>query len=100
MPPLVTPHPEGGNLGADPRQLTAADLEAAGIERISRGDAIRAKCLDCAGGSPAEVRRCSITGCSLWPFRMGTDPFRAPMSEERKAAASERFKAMHAEKTA
>lgn len=43
--------------------------------RISRGKAIRAKCLDCCGGSPGEVARCHITDCPLWPFRFGKDPF-------------------------
>jgi hypothetical protein len=37
--------------------------------------AIRAKCLDCSGGNDAEVRKCVATGCTLWPFRMGVNPF-------------------------
>jgi len=37
--------------------------------------AIRAKCLDCSGGNDAEVRKCVATGCALWPFRMGVNPF-------------------------
>ena len=88
------PHPDGTPQGRDPRRMSAADLEAAGVERMNRGDAIRAKCIDCSGGSPTEVRRCGMHDCALWAFRMGTDPWRAPMSEERRAAASERFKAM------
>ena len=36
--------------------------------------AIRAKCLDCSGGMPSEVRECAITRCSLHPFRMGKRP--------------------------
>jgi hypothetical protein len=39
--------------------------------------AIRAKCLDCMGGSPAEVRRCPCEDCTLFPFRMGHNPNRA-----------------------
>ncbi len=92
-------HDDGTPMGRDPRQMTAADLAECGIERTSRGDAIRSKCIDCCGGSQAEVRRCGMADCALWPFRMGTDPFRAPMSEERRAAASERFKAMLSEKS-
>jgi hypothetical protein len=38
--------------------------------------AIRAKCLDCCCGSAAEVRKCVATDCALWPFRLGTNPFR------------------------
>lgn len=38
---------------------------------------IREKCLDCCGGSPAEVRECrSEKTCALWPYRLGTNPFR------------------------
>ena len=39
------------------------------------GRAIRAKCLDCSGGSPDEVRDCVIKDCSLFPFRFGRNPF-------------------------
>ena len=37
---------------------------------MSRQQAIRAKCLDCSGGSPADVRRCSFTKCPLYPYRI------------------------------
>ena len=36
--------------------------------------AIRAKCIDCAGGSPKSVRYCPITNCKLWPYRFGIRP--------------------------
>lgn len=42
-------------------------------ERITRGKAIRLKCLDCCGGNNAEVRRCSATNCPLWRYRMGNE---------------------------
>jgi hypothetical protein len=83
----------GAPVGRDPRSMSVADLEAAGRPRISRGDAIRAKCLDCCCGAPAEVRRCAMIDCALWPFRMGTDPYREPMGEERRAAAGARLSA-------
>jgi hypothetical protein len=38
--------------------------------------AIRAKCLDCSGGNKAEVRRCVVTQCALYPFRLGRNPNR------------------------
>src|ERR1700704_5165854 len=38
--------------------------------------AIREKCLDCCCGNAAEVRKCVAVDCALWPFRMGTNPFR------------------------
>ncbi len=36
--------------------------------------AIRAKCLDCSGGSTKEARLCPVTACALWPYRMGRRP--------------------------
>lgn len=33
--------------------------------------AIRAKCLDCSGGSSNEVKMCPIKDCPLYPFRFG-----------------------------
>jgi len=84
---------DGTTGGRDPRQMSTDDLQACGLERQSRGDAIRAKCLDCCGHSPAEVRRCAISDCSLWPFRMGTDPWREvrAMTDEQRQAAAERL---------
>lgn len=35
---------------------------------------IRAKCVDCAGGSRAEVKSCELTDCALWPYRLGKRP--------------------------
>ena len=37
--------------------------------------AIRAKCIDCSGGSATEARKCVAFRCPLWPFRMGRNPF-------------------------
>lgn len=39
--------------------------------------AIRAKCLECSGFQPKEVRECQIDTCPLFPFRMGKNPNRA-----------------------
>jgi hypothetical protein len=38
--------------------------------------AIRAHCVDCSGESRAEVRRCQVIDCPLFPFRMGRNPNR------------------------
>jgi hypothetical protein len=43
------------------------------MERLTRSQAIRAKCLDCCCGNSAEVRNCPITHCPLWNFRMGRE---------------------------
>lgn len=42
-------------------------------KRVTRGKAIRLKCLDCCCGNSAEVRRCDLRKCPLWPFRMGNE---------------------------
>lgn len=93
VPVYREPREDGDQQGRDPRQMSPEDLQVCGLERQSRGDAIRAKCLDCCGDSPAEVRRCAIVDCSLWPFRMGTDPWREVrvMTEEQRQAAAERL---------
>ena len=39
--------------------------------------AVRRKCLDCSGGSSKDVRTCKFTDCTLYPYRMGKDPYRA-----------------------
>ena len=63
--------------------------------------AIRQFCLDCCGGSSAEVRACTSVNCALKPFRFGKNPFlHRVMTEEQKAAATERLKAIHAKHTA
>lgn len=49
--------------------------------------AIRAKCLDCCCGSSNEVELCTCTGCALYPFRKGKNPYRKKheLSEKQKA---------------
>ena len=42
-------------------------------ERITRGKAIRLKCLDCCCGNNAEVRRCTAVNCPLHRYRMGRE---------------------------
>lgn len=37
----------------------------------TRQKAIRAQCLECCNGNHAEVRKCHITDCSLWRYRLG-----------------------------
>src|SRR5215469_16154353 len=78
---------EDGNLvGRDPRQMGRIGLEAAGFEPSSPMAVIRAKSLDCCAGHAQEVRYCVATSCPLWPCRMGSNPFRATMSEEVRTA--------------
>jgi hypothetical protein len=74
-------------IGLDPRKMSQADLRALGHEPTSPLAAIRAHCLDCCAGQPGEVRSCIALNCPSWPFRMGTNPWRAPVSQERREAA-------------
>ena len=46
------------------------------MKRLTPLKAIRAKCLDCSGGQPSEVRECPDTECSLYPYRFGKNPNR------------------------
>ena len=56
--------------------------------------AIRQNCLDCVGYKPSDVRNCHITDCSLWPFRMGNNPFhKRKMTDTAKKVATERLPA-------
>lgn len=50
-------------------------------ERITRGKAIRLKCLDCCCGSATEVRLCESRKCPLWRFRMGREALADPSSD-------------------
>jgi hypothetical protein len=84
---------DGGELvGVDPRKVP---LEI--LSRYHRAknplEAIRERCLDCCCQQPAEVRKCVSVNCPSWPYRMGTNPFRAKrvLSDEQRLAMAERF---------
>ena len=80
-------------IGRDPRHMTVEEFNALGHSARPLLQAIRSKCKDCCGGYEAEVRRCADKSCDLWPFRMGTNPFRTrELTEEQRSAASERLK--------
>ena len=49
--------------------------------KMGRRDAIRRKCIDCSGGKIAEVRRCEAINCSLWPYRLGSNPYRERVND-------------------
>lgn len=38
------------------------------LKRLKK--AVRDKCLECSGGTPAEVALCELEECPLFPFRM------------------------------
>ena len=41
--------------------------------RLTRGEAVRQKCLDCMNYQMAEVAKCDIYGCPLWRYRLGSE---------------------------
>lgn len=49
--------------------------------------AIRAFCLQCAGGAYYVPDCPSERTCPLWPYRTGKNPFRTPPSEAQQEAA-------------
>ena len=73
-------------------------LSGGGTRVAKAGDlppmkAIRAKCIDCSGGSSNEVKLCAIPDCPLYPYRLGRHPFRATrvLTDEQRAAVAERL---------
>ena len=62
-------------------------------KRISPLKAIRLKCLDCFCGSSNEVKLCTVTGCALYPFREGHNPYIAKReyTDEQKEAIKTRL---------
>jgi hypothetical protein len=73
---------DGWDAGRDPRQLGCDELIAAGHKPMSPLKALRARCIDCKAGELSEVRRCAHLDCPAWPYRMGTNPWQAPLSPE------------------
>jgi hypothetical protein len=67
---LLTPHDD------DEIERRARVAIVDGKKRGTLNYAIRARCLDCVGWVPSEVRACCAMRCPLWPFRMGDNPFR------------------------
>jgi hypothetical protein len=65
------------------------------MKRRTALKAIRAKCIDCSGNQPKEVKQCPVTTCALWPYRMGRgyeEPLRmgvSVVSEENAAHVSD-----------
>ncbi len=85
-------------IGRDPRTMSRAELESLGHRKRPLLSAIRQNCVDCAGASPAEVRRCALIACPFWPYRMGVNPFAAERSEEQKATAAEKMRRLNAKR--
>lgn len=52
-------------------------------ENLTRGRAIRQKCLECCGWIRPEVRKCTSKDCALYPFRMGSLKYAQKIDSER-----------------
>ena len=76
--------------GRDPRTMSPDELVAMGHAPMSPLRAIRTHCLDCCAGSSQEVAKCMALRCPSWPYRMGTNPWRARPSDKQQQAMRER----------
>jgi hypothetical protein len=80
-------------IGRDPRQMSETDLIALGHQKRPLLRVIRANCIECAGNSETEVRRCRMIACPMWPYRMGTNPFqRRELTEDQRSELAERMR--------
>jgi hypothetical protein len=52
--------------------------------------AIKQFCAECLGFRPQDIPNCTVTVCPLFAFRMGSNPYRTEMSEERREKLRER----------
>jgi hypothetical protein len=77
-----------GSGNRDTAMEAKGELQAMGFEPLPVLKAIRTKCLDCSGGMASEVRDCLVRNCALYPFRMGTNPWRAPATEGQRQSAA------------
>ena len=73
---------DGYDVGRDPRAMSALELAQLGHARVSPLRALRLKCLGCCNDSAQEVSLCTAVDCPSWPFRMGRNPWRPPLSAE------------------
>src|SRR5262245_23704339 len=55
--------------------------------RLTPLRAIRAKCIDCCGGSRSEASKCTARHCDLWLFRLGKKHDRPPRTKKQQRAS-------------
>jgi hypothetical protein len=87
---------DGFDVGRDPRDMSAGDLEQLGHARVSPLRALRLKSLDCCNDSAQEVRLCTAVDCPSWPFRMGKNPWASEARREIGRSAARRLNAERA----
>jgi len=90
---LLTKIEDGHAVGKDPRTLSPAELNEAGLFDAPLTLVIREKCLDCCGGSSDEVKKCTAISCSLWAYRTKKNPFRKrDITPEQRQEAADRLR--------
>lgn len=85
----TSPHAadRGEMIGINPSFLSVETLQGLGHPEKPM-KAIRTHCVGCCGGSYAEANKCTATGCPLWPYRMGRNPFHARSKIRKPATAA------------
>ncbi len=66
------------------KKNTKDDLTALGHVPTPVLKAIRAKCIDCSGGSRAEADDCLVRRCPLYPFRTGSNPWKSEPTDAQR----------------
>jgi len=69
-------------------KLASVDGVAGGHGVARQRDSIFTRC----NGSAQEVRLCTAVDCPSWPFRMGRNPWRAPLDEQERGQRADRMK--------
>jgi hypothetical protein len=75
---------DGHQIGRDPRAMTTAELNELDYHSMPLLAVIRARCLDCVGHEPGEVRKCVAVDSPNWPYRMSHNPFRVVSEAQRE----------------
>ena len=73
---FITRQSDGETYGKLPSEVSTGAMQAVGHQPGPLLEIIRAKCLDCCCYQVGEIRKCTAVQCVLWPYRMGSNPFR------------------------
>jgi len=68
---------DGFEVGRHPENISASEYAVLSHKKKRLLSVIREKCLDCCCQQISEVRKCVMTDCPLWPYRMNSNPFRS-----------------------
>ncbi|MDA7568639.1 hypothetical protein N8742_02915 [Emcibacteraceae bacterium] len=66
----------GEKVGKHPEEISTSEFETLGHQKEPTLKIIRKYCMDCCCHQSSEVSKCVSDDCPLWPYRMGTNPFR------------------------